>query len=189
LTTSWGFTNTESQISLNAYGGYCKGDATLNFGIYDNILSLSLMTTSSSQNVCEDQVAQQEEYLASTNVGIDMPELQLLPPATSKVLVAEPLLYSPVAGGTVQGVELPGGWGSRTTLSTTLTPARVLELYNAQMERAGWALGRSNADELHDWSEWTFTDEAGQDWLATITVTHHEAYPNLMMPILIVFEK
>jgi hypothetical protein len=59
----------------------------------------------------------------------------------------------------------------------------------ATSQRAGWILGRTNADELQDWSEWTFSDEAGQDWLATITVTHHEAYPNIVMPILIVLEK
>lgn len=198
VTTVWGFIGPEQPITGD-YGSYCKGNAIVNFGSYDDetIFELSLEvntnidnTNNTDDNACEQQMGMRSVTVSvAVEAGIDIPDLQLTPPATSVALVAEAVPYYPVPSSTIQGVELPGGWGSRTTLSTTLASSRVLELYNAQMERAGWTLGRSNADELHDWSEWTFTDEAGQDWLATITVTHHEAYPNIVMPILVVLEK
>jgi hypothetical protein len=189
LSTVWGFTGAEQTTFSNTYGSYCKDNALFNYNLYDGILNFNLDSFGEGVDTCTEQLAQSQTYLEAQDVGIDVPDLQLTPPAASVALVAEALPYYPVASSTIKGVELPGGWGSRTTLSTTLAPSRVLELYNAQMERAGWTMGRTNADDIHDWSEWTFTDEAGQDWLATITVTHHEAYPNLVMPILIVLEK
>jgi hypothetical protein len=206
VTTDWGFIGPQ-QALLRDYGSYCKANALVNFSSYgdETIFELSLEvntniddTENSENNACEEQMGMQSSrtVLVATatisvtvEMGIDIPDLQLSPPATSVALIAEMLPYSPVPRSTIEGIELPGGWGSRTTLSTTLAPSRVLELYNAQMERAGWTFARTNADELHDWSEWMFTDEAGQDWLATINVTHHEAYPNLVMPILVVLEK
>jgi hypothetical protein len=196
VTTDWGFIGPQ-QFTLGDYGSYCKGNATVNFGSYgdETIFELSLEVNTNidntnnanniDDNACEQQIRGRSRTIAISGTvegGIDIPDLQLSPPATSVALIAEMLPYSPVP-------KSPGGLGSRTTLSTTLAPSRVLELYNLQMERAGWTFTRSNTDEIHDWSEWTFTDEAGQDWLATINVTHHEAYPNLVMPILIVLEK
>jgi hypothetical protein len=189
LSTVWGFTGAEQTVFSNTYGSYCKDNALFNYNIYEEILNFNLDSFSEEIDTCAEQLAQSQTYLESQDVGIDVPDLQLSPPVTSVALFAEPVPYYPIPSSMIEDIKLPGGWGSRTTLSTTLAPSRVLELYNAQMERAGWIMGRTNADELHDWSEWTFTDEAGQDWLATITVTHHEAYPNIVMPILIVLEK
>jgi hypothetical protein len=189
LSTVWGFTGAEQTVFSNTYGSYCKDNALFGYSIYEEFLNFNLDSYGKEVDTCAEQLAQSQTYLESQDAGINVPDLQLIPPATSVALVAEAIPYYPVASSTIEGVDLPGGWGSRTTLSTTLEPSRVLELYNAQMERAGWVMGRSNADELNDWSEWTFTDKAGQDWLATVTVTHHEAYPGVVMPILIVLEK
>ena len=181
LTTSgliaWGFVdaNQERVTPLTSnYGNYCRQNATLYFNFYEGIVEVSLDVFDKATNVCEEQ-SQLGMQSIPPDLDIEVPELKLTPPTGTRSLYSEPLPYYPVAKSTIQNVELPGGWGSRATLSTTLSPMRVLADYNEQMRDVGWMMGRSNADELHDWSEWTFTDEAGQDWLATINVTHHEA--------------
>ncbi len=186
LATVWGFVGAEQTTTFNTYGSFCKGNTLFGYNIYDDILSLNLDSYEETTNICQEQITQNQAYFASEDTGINVPDLQLTPPTTSIALVSENLPYYPVPNSTIENIDLPGGWSSRTTLSTKLAPSRVLGLYNMQMARAGWSMGRTNADELNTWSEWTLTDEAGQKWLATLNVTHHESLENLLMPVLVV---
>jgi hypothetical protein len=183
----WGFVSSEELVRSGDYanyGNFCRNNATLYYNVWEGLLDLNLDVYGEDVDMCEQQRAQTEEF--SDTSEITVPELKLSAPSGSKTLVAEPLTYAAIPKSTVQDVDLPGGWSSRATLSTTLAPARVLAHYNMQMQQAGWTRGRSNADELNTWSEWTFTDESGQKWLATVNVTHNEAFENLLMPLLVV---
>ncbi len=188
LTTSgftvWGFVTAEQTITTfdNNYGNFCKDNASVYYNRYEGILELSLDVYNDSTDMCETQTS----GMMMVPPAITVPDLKLSAPPGSLTLVAEPLA-GPLEKSTLQNIDLPGGWSSRATLSTTLAPGRVLAHYNEQMRKAGWAMGRGNADEINTWSEWTFTDETGQKWLATLNVTHHEAFKNLLMPILVVF--
>jgi hypothetical protein len=188
LTTSgltvWGFVNADNSITTfdNNYGNFCKDNVSIYYNNYEGMLELSLDVYDNDTDMCETQ----NQGMMLMSPAIAVPDLKLSAPTGSLTLVAEPLV-GPIEKSTLRNIDLPGGWSSRATLSTTLTASRVLADYNQQMREAGWTMGRNNADEINTWSEWTFTDEAGQKWLATVNVTHHEAFKNLVMPILVVF--
>lgn len=187
LPASWGF---ESGIAAPDFGEFCSGSSHVSFSAdsASETPTLRLSYDTRSANVEETFCEEEEESIEATEERTNVPHLLLQPPPKSLILVAENLPYNgePLPKMDIMGVSLPGGWSSRTTLSTTLAPEVVLEHYNTQMKETGWTLGRSNADEINTWSEWTFTDEAGQKWLATLNVTHHESFKNLLMPVLIV---
>jgi hypothetical protein len=125
VTTDWGFIGPQ-QFIVGDYGSYCKGNAVVNFGSYgeETIFELSLEVntnidnTNNTDNACDEQQMGMRSVtvLIAEEADIDIPDLQLTPPATSVALVAEAVPYYPVPSSTIQGVELPGGWGSRHAL-------------------------------------------------------------------------
>jgi hypothetical protein len=187
LPSSWGFA---SGAATPDFGEFCSGSSHFSFssdsGSETPTLRLSLDTRSAEveETFCEEE----EESIEATEERTKIPPLLLTAPNPSLILVAENLPYNgePLPKMEIMGVTLPGGWSSRAVLSTTLSAEDIRKSYDAQLTEAGWTLGRTNSDELNNWSEWTFTDEAGQKWLATLNVTHHESFKNLLMPVLVV---
>jgi hypothetical protein len=105
------------------------------------------------------------------------------------VLVAENLPYSSsIPPSQFMGVTLPGGWASRTTLATKLLPAEILLHYEKQMQDLGWTKVQGGTTPLQEWSELELVKN-DKKWLGTLSISHHEAYPGVVMPILIVLEK
>jgi hypothetical protein len=190
LPTSWGFVN---GAAAPDFGEFCSGSSHVSFSsdLVSETPTLRLSLETRSANVEETFCEEEEESIEATQERTRLPQLLLAPPNPSLVLVAENLPYNgePLPKMEILGVTLPGGWSSRTVLSTTLSTEDIRKSYDAQLTEAGWTLGRTNSDALNNWSEWELTDSSGQTWVATLNVTHHDALSNIVMPILIIFEK
>jgi hypothetical protein len=190
LPPSWGFA---TGAATPDFGEFCSGSSHVSFSsdLTADAPTLRLSLDTRSAKVEETFCEEEEESLEASEERMKLPQLLLSPPASSLILVAENLPYNgePLPKMEILGVTLPGGWSSRTVLSTSLSAEDIRKSYDAQLTEAGWTLGRTNSDDLNTWSEWELTDTSGQSWLATLNVSHHEAYPNIVMPILMVFEK
>jgi hypothetical protein len=190
LPASWGFVN---GAAAPDFGEFCSGSSRISFSsdLASETPTLRLSLETRSANVEETFCEEEEESIEATEERTKIPPLLLAPPNPSLVLVAENLPYNgePLPKMDVLGVTLPGGWSSRTVLSTTLAAEDIRKSYDAQLSEAGWQSGRTNSDDLNTWSEWELTDANGQTWIATLNVIRHGAYPTIAMPMLIVFEK
>ncbi len=145
--------------------------------------------------VCPESMDSSEALASPGDVAPDVamesyiPSLYLEPPDDSLVLVAENLPNSqPIPSGQWMGVDLPSGWASRTTLATKLLPAEILSHYENQLLDLGWTKVQGGSTPLQEWSELELIED-NKKWLGTLSISHHEAYPNVVMPILIVLEK
>jgi hypothetical protein len=77
-----------------------------------------------------------------------------------------PALTSPIGAQTQSGGAGSGdGYAeASTTLRTSLSPAEVLDHYDAQLASAGWKLTSSESTETFGWSTWTVPEAEGQAW-------------------------
>jgi hypothetical protein len=85
------------------------------------------------------------------------------PPDAYRLL---PALTSP-AGAQIKSGGAGSGDGyaeASTTLRTSLSPAEVLDHYNAQLASAEWKLASSESAETFAWSTWTAPETEGQAW-------------------------
>jgi hypothetical protein len=185
---SWGFDN---GVPVLEYGDFCQGHTHFNyfFELQENQSSkLSFRLDQFSEDEDETFCEEEHESLEASEEIIDLPPLLLKAPEGASILIAENIPQSdPVAATEVMGTMLPGGWSSRSTLSTTLSPAKVAEHYEMQMQQAGWKKVQGGSTPLSEWSEWEFTAESA--WLAELNVNHYEAFPELTMLTLQVLEK
>jgi hypothetical protein len=187
---SWGFNNGSPILE---YADFCQGNTHFNYFFEPTSDQRSKATfhidhyaEGQKETYCEEE---NETIEAHENI-IDLPPLLLKSPEAALILTAENLPYSdPVPTSEVMGVSLPGGWASRTSLATQLSPADVLLHYQKQMTDAGWHKIQTGSTPLQEWSELELIDERGQKWLGSLSITHHEAYPGVVMPILMVLEK
>ncbi len=204
--TAWGFASNAAFQS----GDFCLENQRFSFSFYtttqetkvtffvEQIVGTNeMLICPESMNSSEPLASPMEgEALAppmevAPDVALEsyIPPLYLEPPDESLVLVAENLPYSsPIPASQFMGVDLPGGWASRTTLATKLSPARVLSHYEKQMQELGWRKVQGGSTPLQEWSELELL-EKNKKWLGTLSISHHEAYPGVVMPILMVLEK
>jgi hypothetical protein len=61
-----------------------------------------------------------------------------------------------------------------------LPAADVVDSYNEQLLAAGWKLQGSGVGEGAAWSNWTFQDEQGSDWIGALMVVEASSQSNIL---------
>lgn len=56
------------------------------------------------------------------------------------------------------------------SLKSKLSAAEVVEIYNKQLLEVGWTMESNDNGEGASWSNWTFKDKDGKDWIGTLIV-------------------
>lgn len=68
------------------------------------------------------------------------------------------------AGGSDRSAEVTAG------LKGNLSAAELVDFYNEQLVATGWEMQNSSQGEGAAWSNWTFQDSEGTDWIGTLMV-------------------
>ncbi|MBN1966972.1 MAG: hypothetical protein JW910_20130 [Anaerolineae bacterium] len=88
------------------------------------------------------------------------------------------------SGGSSIGPRGESFASTSATLQAAMPASALMDDYTAQLEDLGWLLVRTDANGAFAWSAWTFLDQTGSTWTATLTLTADPLVENEFMALL-----
>jgi hypothetical protein len=145
-----GFT---SQSDL--YKGYCYGENKA----FLNVETPSLARGSTGIRLSLDVTP--DSYMCNPNPNPGAPRENLIPQLNAPKGV---LVQGSGAGSSDHDANISAN------LKGDLSAAEIADFYNDQLQTAGWKLQNSGDGEGAAWSNWTFQDDEGTDWVGALMV-------------------
>ena len=75
------------------------------------------------------------------------------------------------------------------TLIGDLSAAEVADFYNKQLVAAGWKMQDGGDKEGAAWSNWTFKDDQGVDWIGSLIVVNGSRESNMLFAVVTIKKK
>lgn len=138
------------------YSGYCYGDGEAFLSVETPQISDKKTSVRLSLDITPDI------YMCNPDsTGYGYLHADLIPELNAP---SGAIIQGSSSGGSDRDAEVTA------SLKSTLSAAEVIEFYNKQLLEVGWSMKNNDSGEGAAWSNWTFKDKDGKDWIGTLIV-------------------